>query len=88
MARSETIPTEPSPARRRWTWITIATVGIISGSALLAVPAIAADSGPSPSERVAVCESGIVERGNVKTSSAVATRIAADAPLPEGCREG
>ena len=48
----------PKPVRshrRRWAWITIATTGLLSVSALLAVPAIA-DSTPSPShDRVLVC---------------------------------
>ncbi len=78
-------------ARQRWTWITIAAVGIVSGSALLAVPAIAAGgaagSGGSH-DRVIVCESGVVTDGDVWTSSAVATRATSDTPVPDGCREG
>ena len=83
----------PQPARsrrRRWAWITIATVGILSASAFLAVPAIA-DSGGAPSnDRVVVCESGVDHEDDIQMSAATATRVADDdtTPLPEGCREG
>lgn len=73
--------------RRRATWIAIATLGIVSATAFLAVPAIAADGDPAP-DRVVVCESGVVDDGGIQASSAVATRTPATDPLPEGCREG
>jgi hypothetical protein len=84
-------PGRPSPGRRRWAWFTIGAVTLVSGSALLAVPAIAADggSGTTP-QRVIVCESPVVSNDGVETSSAVAERLPAGdtRPVPEGCREG
>jgi len=81
-----------SPRRRRWTWITIATVGIVSASALLAVPAIAADGDTvnHSDDRVIVCESGVETNGEISISSATATRVPEGdtTPVPEGCREG
>lgn len=80
-----------SPRRRRWTWITIATVGIISASALLAVPAIAANGGSDHSnDRLIVCESGVETNGDVQISSANVTRLPEgdNSPVPAGCREG
>jgi len=88
---------EPTPAvvtarRRRWPRITLVTVGLLSASALLAVPAIAQSDGsdptptPAPAAKVVVCESGIVDHGDgIQTSSASAERVPADAPVPEGC---
>ena len=83
----------PQPVRthrRRWAWITIATVGVLSASAFVAVPAIA-DSGSAPShDRVVVCESGVETKGDIQMSAATATRVADGdtTPAPEGCREG
>ena len=69
--------------RSRWAWITVLSVAIVSGSALLAVPAIAAVGSP---DRVVVCESGVIDHGDgIQTSSAFAERVAADAPVPDGC---
>jgi hypothetical protein len=89
-----TVSPQPVSRRRRWAWITIATVGLLSTSAFLAVPAIA-DSGGSPSNdtdpkgKVIVCESGIESDGDITMSAASATWVASDdtTPLPEGCRE-
>ena len=83
----------PQPVRshhRRWAWITIATVGLLSASAFVAVPAIA-DSGTPPShDRVVVCESDVEHKGDIQMSAATATRVADGdtTPAPEGCREG
>jgi hypothetical protein len=85
----------PQPVRthrRRWAWITIATVGLLSASAFVAVPAIA-DSGGTPTPgngRVVVCESGVETKGDIQMSAANATRVADGdtTPAPEGCREG
>jgi hypothetical protein len=88
----------PQPVRshrRRWAWITIATVGLLSASAFVAVPAIA-DSGTPPSHttpgngRVVVCESDVEHKGDIQMSAATATRVADGdtTPAPEGCREG
>jgi hypothetical protein len=90
-----TVSPQPGSRRRRWAWITIATVGLLSASAFLAVPAIA-DGGDSPSNdttpsgRVVVCESGVDDQGDIQMSAATATRIADGdtTPVPEGCREG
>jgi hypothetical protein len=90
-----TVPPPPVSRRRRWAWITIATVGLLSTSAFLAVPAIA-DGGDSPGNgttsngTVVVCESGVDTRGDIQMSAASATRVASDdaTPLPEGCRKG
>jgi hypothetical protein len=86
---------QPVSRRRRWAWITIATVGLLSASAFLAVPAIADDGGAPnhdtvPNGRVVVCESGVDSKGDIQMSAASATRVASDdtTPLPEGCREG
>jgi hypothetical protein len=90
-----TVSPQPVSRRRRWAWITIATVGLLSASAFLAVPAIA-DSPSSPSNgttstgRVVVCESGVDDKGDLQMSAAPATRVADDdtTPVPEGCGEG
>jgi len=87
----------PQPVRsrhRRWAWITIATVGLLSASAFVAVPAIADSGAPSNATpgngRVVVCESGVENKGDVQMSAATATRVADGdtTPAPEGCREG
>lgn len=91
MASLDIDAAEQARSRQRWTWITIAAVGIVSGSALLAVPALAAEGSTGSggtTDRVIVCESGVVTDGDVQTSSAVATRATSDAPVPNGCREG
>jgi len=88
----------PQPVRthrRRWAWITIATVGLLSASTLVAVPAIA-DSGATPTHdtpgtgRVIVCDSGVETKGDIEMSAATVTRVAEDdaTPAPEGCQEG
>jgi hypothetical protein len=80
----------PSIRRRRRTWISIAVVGIVSATALVAVPAIAADNDKARgSNRVIVCQSGVVEDGDIRTSSASADRVADDdpRPVPAGCRD-
>jgi len=83
----------PQPVRthrRRWAWITIATIGLLSASAFVAVPAIA-DSTSTPShDRVVVCESDVETKGDLQMSAATATRVADGdtTPAPEGCREG
>jgi hypothetical protein len=80
----------PQPVRshrRRWAWITIATTGLLSVSALLAVPAIA-DSTPAPgTDHVIVCDSGVETSGDIQISAATATRVADGdtTPLPENC---
>ncbi len=82
--------------RERWVWITVLSIALLSGSALLAVPAIAADgptgggsgsgSGSGPAALVVVCESGAIDPGDgIQTSSASAEWIPADAPVPDGC---
>jgi hypothetical protein len=86
----------PPPARsrrRRWAWITIATVGLLSASALLAIPAIADGSDPPspPSyDRTIVCYGDVETDGDVQISAATVTRVALGdtTPVPEGCREG
>ena len=81
-----TVTPPPVRSRRRWAWITIATTGLLSVSALLAIPAIA-DSTPSDHDRVIVCESGVETQGDIQISAASATRVAdGDAtPAPDGC---
>jgi len=91
MASSNPDPTAtPEPVRshrRRLAWITIATVGLLSASAFVAVPAIA-DS--SSNDRVIVCESGIETNGDIEISAATVTRVpdGDTTPAPEGCRDG
>ena len=100
MARSdqESTTTVVPTRRGRWVWITVLSIGLVSGSALLAVPAIA-ESGsphphpavttPAPTEKIVVCESGVVDHGDgILTSSAAAERVPADTPVPDGCRVG
>lgn len=89
----DTTPGVVRAHRTRWPWITVLTIGLVSGSALLAVPAIAQDDptdpAPTPTGKVVVCESGVVDHGGgILTSSAVAERVDADAPVPDGCRAG
>jgi hypothetical protein len=76
--------------RRRWAWITIATVGLLSASAFVAVPAIADSGNPATHDRVVVCESGVENKGDIQMSAATASRVADGdtTPAPEGCREG
>lgn len=98
MAGSDQDPNPtPVPARRRrWPWISALVGALVAASALFAVPAIAQRGGnePGPSStggsgKVIVCESGVVDHGGgIQTSSAVAERVPADAPVPEGCRAG
>jgi hypothetical protein len=79
-----------STRRRRRTWISIAIVGVVSATALVAVPAIAADNDdPHGSNRVIVCQSDVVEEGDIRTSSASAERVADNdaRPIPPGCRD-
>ena len=80
--------------RERWARIMAVGIALFAGSALLAVPAIAADGSPdggsgagsTATDRVVVCESGVIDHGNgIQTSSAYAERVTADAPVPEGC---
>ena len=83
----------PQPVRthrRRWAWITIATVGLLSASAFVAVPAIAESGGTPSHDRVIVCESSTETKGDIQMSAATATRVADGdtTPAPEGCREG
>jgi len=83
----------PQPVRshrRRWAWITIATVGLLSASAFVAVPAIADSGNPPTHDRVVVCESDFETKGDITMSAATATRVADGdtTPAPEGCREG
>jgi len=91
MASSNADPTATPESvgthRRGWAWITIATVGLLSASAFVAVPAIA-DS--SSNDRVIVCESGIETNGDIEISAATVTRVADGdtTPAPEGCRDG
>ncbi len=94
----DSTPTVVPARRHRWTWITVLAVAVLSGTALVAVPAIAQSepsggAGPShtpaPAEKVVVCESEVVDHGDgILTSSASAERVAADAPVPDGCRVG
>ena len=93
MARSDlrSTPTVVPAHRHRWTWITVLTIALVSGSALLAVPALAQSDGsaPTPTDKVVVCESGVVDHGNgIQTSSVSVERVAGDAPVPDGCRAG
>jgi hypothetical protein len=83
----------PQPVRthrRRWAWITIATVGLLSASAFVAVPAIADSGDTSSQDRVVVCESGVETKDDIQMSAATATRVAdgVTTPAPVGCREG
>ena len=83
----------PQPVRthrRRWAWITIATIGLVSASAFLAVPAIADSGAPATHDRVIVCESSTEIKDDIQMSAATATRVADGdtTPAPEGCREG
>jgi hypothetical protein len=73
-------------------------VGLLAFTAAVTVPAVVSGassfdgrSGSTKnSDRVVVCDSGIVHQGDVTTSSTVAFRIPDDvAPtVPSGCREG
>ena len=92
MVESEQAPsaTEVQSRRRRWTWFTVLTIALVSGSALFAIPAIAksgdSQPAPAPAHKVVVCESEVVDHGDgILTQSATATRAPADAPVPEGC---
>jgi hypothetical protein len=79
--------TEVLSRRRRWAAITVLAVGLIGASALVAVPAIAEGGESGPAEKLLVCESGVVDHGDgIQTSSASVERVAADAPVPDGCR--
>ena len=84
-----------SARRRRWTWATVLTIGVVSASVLVALPAIALSADPGTDGdgnrdgKVVACESGVVDHGDgIRTSSATADRVAADAPVPAGCTAG
>jgi hypothetical protein len=49
-------------------------------------PGVSSGPGEGSTEQIVVCESGIVAKGNVSTSSAVASRVPAGTPVPPGCR--
>jgi hypothetical protein len=94
MARSDQEQVAEHARRHRWASITVIGIAVVSGSALLAVPAIAAGvspdrgsgAGSTATYRVVVCESGVIDHGDgIQTSSARAERVAADAPVPAGC---
>ena len=93
MTRPQRLPRPPIAARRRAAGIAAITVGVLSGLALVAVPAIATNgsggSEPAHDRQIVVCESEVVDHGGgIRTSSASAERIATGAPVPEGCRAG
>ncbi len=66
-----------------------AGLAFVAGSLLLAVPAFGAGgSSDTAHDTVVVCESGVVTKGDVQTSSAVAIRVpdGASVTVPGGCR--
>jgi len=64
----------------------LAAVCGIAAAVTLAGSALGGAAGAG-GDRVVVCESGTVSSGGIDTSSAVAQRVPAGAPLPPGCRE-
>ncbi|MEX0665821.1 MAG: hypothetical protein WD598_13785 [Acidimicrobiia bacterium] len=79
----------PLRSRRRIAGVGLAlAVTAGSGAAVMASTPAGAREGRDASDRVIVCESGVVSQGDVDTSSAFAVRVAADTPVPAGCREG
>jgi hypothetical protein len=79
-----------SGRRRRGIWVAVLGIALASGSALLAVPAIASggspDAGSSSTPHLAVCESGVIDHGDgIQTSTAAVERVTADAPVADDC---
>jgi hypothetical protein len=79
----------PQRSRRRIAGVGL-TLAIAAASAVAIVsPGTArAREGTNATDRVIVCESGVISNDGVDTSSAVAVRAAAGDPVPAGCREG
>lgn len=94
MARTSSASRSRSPSRRVGGALAgIALAAVLAGSAVLFVsqqPGDAAGTGGSHADEViVVCESPTVTHANgVKTASAVAVRVPAGSPVPQGCHLG
>jgi hypothetical protein len=79
----------PLRSRRRIAGVGLAlAITATSAAAVVGSGPAGARAGTHATDRVIVCESGVVSQGGVDTSSAVAVRVPADTPVPAGCREG
>jgi len=83
-------PIAPVPTRRRRAaWIAITAIALASAAALVVVPELASAgaSPPAAGDHVLVCTSGVEQHGDIRTSSASATRVAEGdtTPPPPGC---
>jgi poly(3-hydroxybutyrate) depolymerase len=77
--------------RRRAAWIAATAIALGSAAAFV-VPALASagtdtPAAPTAGGHVLVCTSGVVQQGDIQTSSASATRVAEGdtTPPPAGC---
>ena len=82
-------PLAPMPThRRRAAWIAIVALALGSAAAVVAVPQLTSAGAATPdSASVLVCTSGVEQRGEIRISSASATRVAEGdtTPAPPGC---
>ncbi|HZP30180.1 MAG TPA: hypothetical protein VFC99_14600 [Acidimicrobiia bacterium] len=85
------------PRRRRQFGAVAEGVALLAFTAAIAVPAALAGASSfggrpvsAPTDRVVVCDSGIVHQGDVSTSSLVVVRVpdGAAPTVPSGCTEG
>ena len=79
----------PLRSRRRIAGVGLAlAIAAASAAALVSPGTAGARESTHAPDRVIVCESGVISHDGVDTSSAFAVRVAADEPVPAGCREG
>ncbi|HEY8216456.1 MAG TPA: hypothetical protein VIH82_04930 [Acidimicrobiia bacterium] len=78
------------PSRRRLHWSTAGVLGLALAAAVAGCSSPQASTGPgggdASADRLLVCESGTVTHGDVRTSSAVASRVPEGTEIPPGCR--
>jgi len=75
---------------RYWSSLRSLAAGAAAATAIFVLaacagPATGSSTSQPPAEHVVQCESGVVTDGDVEISSAVAERVAVDAPLEPGC---
>jgi hypothetical protein len=78
----------PQRSRRRIAGVGLTLAIAAASAAAIVSPGTArAREGTNATDRVIVCESGVISNDGVDTSSAFAVRAAAGDPVPTGCRE-
>jgi hypothetical protein len=64
--------------------------GVVGGIILFpgSAPAGPGHTGSPDADRVLICESGVVSRDGIDTSSSIVVRVLEGTPVPPGCRDG